>query len=205
MKILIGLGNPGQQYETTRHNVGWMALDRLAERVSSKWRTDRRFRASLAEVTLPGIDDRLLLVKPLTFMNLSGEAARAVVDFYKVPVEDVLVITDDMALPLGFVRVRPRGSDGGHNGLKSLVQHLGGQDFTRIRVGVGAPAGDAIGHVLGTFQREEWPYVHQAVDTALDALEVVLREGVPEAMNRYNRRASPELSPDNQNGEEDAE
>ena len=205
MKILIGLGNPGQQYETTRHNVGWMALDRLAERSSAKWRTDRRFRSSTTEVTLQGLPERILLVKPLTYMNLSGEAARAVVDFYKVPVEDVVVITDDMALPLGFVRVRPKGSDGGHNGLKSLVQHLGGQDFTRIRVGVGAPAGDAIGHVLGTFQREEWPDVHQAIDTALDALEVVLKDGVLEAMNRYNRRASPELSPDNQNGEEDAE
>lgn len=192
MKILIGLGNPGQQYETTRHNVGWMALDRLAERFSAKWRTDRRFRSSTTEVILPGVAERLLLVKPLTYMNLSGEAARAVLDFYKVPLSDVIVITDDMALPLGFVRVRPRGSDGGHNGLKSLVQHLGGQEFTRIRIGVGAPAGDAIGHVLGTFQREEWPAVHEAVDQALEALDVVLREGVLEAMNRYNRRATPE-------------
>ena len=205
MKILVGLGNPGGQYETTRHNVGWMALDRLASERGFTFRTDRRFRADLAETTIPETGEKVVAVKPLTYMNLSGESVRAVMQFYKVEPADVLVIYDDIALPLGMIRVRPGGSAGGHNGIKSMIQHLGTQEFPRVRIGVGAPAGGAIGHVLGTFRKDEWPEVHEALVLALAAVTFVFREGVLPAMNRFNQRARPEpveiTDPDSQPSE----
>jgi PTH1 family peptidyl-tRNA hydrolase len=188
MKLLVGLGNPGAQYETTRHNVGWMALDRLATERGLIFKSDRRFRADVAETTVPDSDERLVLAKPLTYMNLSGESVGALARFYKIEPADILVVYDEMALPLGQIRVRPGGSAAGHNGMKSLIAHLGTQDFPRVRIGVGAPAGDAIGHVLGTFRKEEWPAVHDAVVLALAAAMAVFRNGVADAMNRYNRK-----------------
>jgi peptidyl-tRNA hydrolase, PTH1 family len=192
VKLLVGLGNPGAQYETTRHNVGWMALDRIAQEAGLKFKSDRRFRASIAEGRLSLTNDKVLLVKPLTFMNLSGEAVRLISDFYKVAPVDVVVITDDLALPLGSMRIRSKGSAGGHNGLKSLITHLKTDEFPRIRIGVGGHAGDAVSHVLGTFQREEWPEVHAAIDLAIQAANTALEEGVETAMNRFNNRRKPE-------------
>lgn len=199
MKLIVGLGNPGSQYETTRHNAGWMALDRLAHDHGAKFRTERRFRADAAELDLSGVG-RVLLLKPLTYMNLSGESVQAAMAFYKIEPADVMVITDDYALPLGFIRVRARGSAGGHNGLKSIIANLNTVEFPRVRIGVGAPTSDAIDHVLGTFRKEEWPEVHEAIILAVDAVIMALRYGVEAAMNRYNVRASPPPPPD-----EDAE
>jgi peptidyl-tRNA hydrolase, PTH1 family len=195
MRILVGLGNPGQQYATTRHNVGWMALDRIADRERLRFRTERRFRADAVETTVPGTGERLLLLKPLTYMNLSGEAVRAALDFFKLEPADVLVIYDEMHLPLGFVRVRPGGSAAGHNGIKSIIAHLGTQDFPRVRIGVDAPVGDPIGHVLSTFRPDEWPAVHEAVDLGIEAVYTAFRDGVLEAMSRFNRRATPPPEP----------
>ncbi|HEY3413265.1 MAG TPA: aminoacyl-tRNA hydrolase [Armatimonadota bacterium] len=195
MKLIVGLGNPGSQYETTRHNAGWMALDRLAHDHGARFRTERRFRGDAAELDLPGVG-RVLLLKPLTFMNLSGESVQAAAAFYKIEPADILVITDDYALPLGFVRVRARGSAGGHNGLKSIIAHLNTNEFPRVRIGVGAPTADAIGHVLGTFRKEEWPEVDEALVLAVEATLMALRDGVGAAMNRYNVRASPPPAPD---------
>lgn len=203
MKILVGLGNPGGQYETTRHNIGWMALDRLAHERGFSFKTDRRFRADIAETHVPETGEKVIAVKPLTYMNLSGEAVGAVMRFYKAEPADVLVLYDDIALPLGMIRVRPGGSAGGHNGIKSLIQHLGTQEFPRVRVGVGAPVGGAIGHVLGTFRKEEWPAVHEAIALALSAASCVLREGVLPAMNRFNQRIrTAEPEPDTPDGAE---
>ena len=190
MRLIVGLGNPGSQYETTRHNAGWMALDRMAHDHNAKFRTERRFRADAAELDLPGVG-RALLLKPLTYMNLSGESVQVAAAFYKIEPADILVITDDFALPLGLIRVRARGSAGGHNGLKSIIAHLNTVEFPRVRIGVGAPTVDAIGHVLGTFRKEEWPEVHEAIILAVDAALMALRNGVEAAMNRYNVRASP--------------
>jgi PTH1 family peptidyl-tRNA hydrolase len=189
MKLLVGLGNPGAQYETTRHNVGWMALDRLAAEHRLTFKTDRRFRADVAEVAMPETGGKVILAKPLTYMNLSGESVGALARFYKVSPEDIAVVYDEMALPLGEVRVRPGGSSAGHNGIKSLIAHLGTQEFPRVRIGVGAPVGGAIGHVLGTFRKEEWPAVHDAITLAVAAAITVLRDGVEAAMNRYNGKA----------------
>lgn len=186
--MLVGLGNPGARYETTRHNVGWMALDRLAATESLLFRPDRRFRAETAEWTPAGGTERVVVVKPLTFMNDSGAAARAVAQFYRVAPEDMVVVYDEMALPLGAIRVRGRGSSAGHNGIKSLIAHMGTDAFPRVRIGVGGPAGDSVAHVLGTFRREEWPAVHEAVALALEAVRAILNHGVPHAMNRFNQR-----------------
>jgi PTH1 family peptidyl-tRNA hydrolase len=188
MKLMVGLGNPGAQYETTRHNVGWMALDRLAHERGLTFKSDRRFRADVAEMDMPETGEKVILAKPLTYMNLSGESVGALARFYKIEPADILVVYDEMALPLGQIRVRPGGSAAGHNGVKSLIAHLGTQDFPRVRIGVGAPGGDAIGHVLGTFRKEEWPEVHDAIILALAAALSALRDGVQESMNRYNRR-----------------
>lgn len=194
MKLLVGLGNPGSRYETTRHNAGWMALDRLAHDRGLTFRTERRFRGDAVEMELAGTG-RVLLLKPLTFMNLSGEAVLAATSFYKIEPADVLVITDDYALPLGMIRVRARGSAGGHNGLKSISANLGTTEFPRVRIGVGSPIDSAIDHVLGTFQKDEWPIVHDMTVLAADAAILALTDGVQAAMNRYNVRATPTAEP----------
>jgi PTH1 family peptidyl-tRNA hydrolase len=168
-----------------------MALDRIAERNGLRFRTERRFRADAVETVVPQTGERLLLLKPLTYMNLSGEAVRAAMDYYRLEPAGILVVYDEMHLPLGMIRVRPGGSAAGHNGIKSLIAHLGTQDFPRVRIGVDAPAGSPIDHVLSTFRKEEWPAVHEAVDLAVEAVYTVLSEGVLAAMNRFNRRASP--------------
>lgn len=190
MKLLVGLGNPGSRYETTRHNAGWMALDRLAHDKGLNFKTERRFRGDAAEMELPGAG-RILLLKPLTFMNLSGEAVLAAASFYKIEPPDVLVITDDYALPLGMIRVRAHGSAGGHNGLKSIAAHLGTTEFPRVRIGVGSPLESAIDHVLGTFHKDEWPTVHEMTVLAADAALMALTDGAQAAMNRYNAKATP--------------
>src|SRR5579883_2108407 len=149
MKLIIGLGNPGSQYEHTRHNVGFRVLDALASR--QKWNWERRGRALLASGTLVG--EKVVLVKPLTFMNNSGEAVGELVRWYKVTAEDVLVIYDDLDLPVGRLRLRGNGSAAGHNGLSSIIQHLHTNQFPRLRVGIGRPANqrvETIGYVLGT-------------------------------------------------------
>jgi PTH1 family peptidyl-tRNA hydrolase len=197
MKLLVGLGNPGSRYETTRHNAGWMALDRLAQDKGLRFKTDRRFRGDAAEMDLPGAG-RVVLLKPLTFMNLSGEAVLAAASFYKIEPADVLVVTDDFALPLGMIRVRARGSAGGHNGLKSISALLGTTDFPRIRIGVGSPLESAIDHVLGTFPKDEWPVVHEMTALAADAAVITLTEGVHVAMNRFNARAAAPTTPNPQ-------
>src|SRR5439155_20991811 len=148
MKVIVGLGNPGRQYAGTRHNVGYAVIDALAAGPSpAAFRS--RFQAQVAEVTEDGL--ALLLVEPVTFMNLSGQSVRQAVDFYKLPLDDLLVVCDDFALPLGKLRVRAKGTHGGHNGLRNIQEHLGTTEYARLRVGVGGPEAKAIDHVRGRF------------------------------------------------------
>src|SRR5216684_268135 len=150
MKVVVGLGNPGKRYAGTRHNVGFEVIDGLAEGPDVE-RPQSRFQAEVREMRVEA--DKVLLVKPETFMNLSGRSVRQVVDFYQLPVEDLLVVCDDINLPLGKLRFRARGTHGGHNGLRDIQNHLGTNDYARLRIGVDAPAqGDAIDHVLGRFR-----------------------------------------------------
>ena len=184
--LLVCLGNPGKQYENTRHNVGFMAADLLSEREGIKL-NKLRYRALTGEMTLGG--QRVLVLKPQTYMNLSGEAVKLAGGFYKIPPERVLVISDDVSLPLGKLRIRASGSAGGHNGLKNIIAHLRTDAFPRIRVGVGAPAHpehEMVDWVIGNFTGEERKVVRQAVERAADAAECLIAHGVGEAQNRYN-------------------
>ena len=184
--LLVCLGNYGQKYENTRHNIGFMAADRLIEK--NDLRCNRlRFRALTEIIEIKGA--KVLLMKPQTYMNLSGEAAGEAARFYKVPPEHVLVISDDVSLPLGKLRVRGGGSAGGHNGLKNIIAHLGTDQFPRVKVGVGAPPNpeyDMVDWVVGNFSASERKIVDAAIDRALDAAECVIAKGVTEAQNRYN-------------------
>lgn len=184
--LLVCLGNYGQKYENTRHNIGFMAADRLVERNDLKCNRVR-FRALTEVIDFGG--KRVLLMKPQTYMNLSGEAVGEAARFYKIPPERVLVISDDVSLPLGKLRVRGGGSAGGHNGLKNIIAHLGTDRFPRVKVGVGAPENpdyDIVDWVIGSFSAGEKKIVDEAIDRALDAAECVIAQGVAAAQNRYN-------------------
>jgi len=192
MKVVVGLGNPGRQYGGTRHNVGFAVIDGLAAGPGGgPFRG--RFQGQVAELTDGGLS--LLLVKPETFMNLSGQTVRQVVDFYKVSVEDLLVVCDDFALPLGKLRVRAKGTHGGHNGLRSIQDHLGTTEYARVRVGVGGPKDDAVDHVLGRFRPGERPAIDDAVIKAAQAVLVWARQGVAASMNRFNPEVDPTTGP----------
>ena len=184
--LVVGLGNPGSQYEQTRHNVGFQVVDELAERCQVPIQR-LKFRALTNLAALGG--ERALLMKPVTYMNLSGEAVQEAAAFYKVPPERILVISDEVALPPGRIRGRRGGSAGGHNGLKNIIAHLGSDQFPRVRLGVGQkphPDYDMADWVLGKPQGEERTAVEAAVVRAADAVECLLAKGLEEAMNRFN-------------------
>ncbi len=184
MKIVVGLGNPGKQYEETRHNVGWMVLDRLAERAG--WTGHARSRDAAATVhgRFNGLE--LMLVKPTTYMNLSGVAVRKVLARQRAPLDDLLVVVDDFDLPLGRIRMRAEGSAGTHNGLRSIIGELGSQKFARLRVGIGQPNRGAKDHVLSRFAAEEREVLAKVLDAAADAVEDWARFGSERAANKWN-------------------
>ena len=184
MKAIVGLGNPGAEYLATRHNVGFEVVDELARR----WQVKLKKWRKLGMLALAKDHDALLM-EPTTFMNLSGEAVLSVGSFYKVNLADWLIVVDDVNLPLGRVRMRKMGSAGGHNGLKSVIQHLG-PDFARLRIGVGRgdPKWDLADHVLARFEPEERRSVEEAIGRAADAVEMFVTEGIEPAMNRFNAR-----------------
>ena len=191
MKLIVGLGNPGRKYEGTRHNVGFDVEDRLATTHHADWASaPRGIEALIARCRVPEI----VLAKPLTFMNLSGAATVALLQFYKIEIADLLVILDDVNLELGRLRTRSGGSAGGHNGLKSLIESLGTEEFARLRVGVGR--GDArrdlADHVLTKFDRDEREDVDAAVARAADAAELFVTDGIGQVMNRFNRKEDAE-------------
>jgi PTH1 family peptidyl-tRNA hydrolase len=182
-RLIVGLGNPGKDYEGTRHNVGYMAIDILAKRHHIFVKA-RRNRARVGEGTIS--DEKMILAKPLTFMNLSGEAVSGLIRRYRLNLEDVIVICDDVNLPVGRLRIRASGSAGGHKGLKSIIHCLGTEDFPRVRIGIGAPDRGMVDYVLSRFTREERPVIKQAVNRAADAVEAILASGIEQAMNEFN-------------------
>ena len=184
--LVVGLGNPGDKYENTRHNVGFLTVDALAERLGIPVQK-LRYRALTNTAELGG--QKVLLMKPVTYMNLSGEAVRQAAGFYKIPPERVLVISDDVSLPLGKLRIRTGGSAGGHNGLKNIIAQLGSDRFPRVKIGVGEkprPDYDMADWVLSKFTGEDKKAIDAAVLRAADAVECLLREGPERAMNRFN-------------------
>jgi len=196
VKLIVGLGNPGIEYQFTPHNLGFRAVDRIAEQCGVEVR-NRQCRALTARAEIAGVP--VLLAKPETFMNLSGLSVRELVDEYQAdPVKDLLVIYDELDLPLGSIRVRKQGSAAGHNGMKSILEALGSQEVQRIRLGV-APdheVGDGARYVLGAFRKPQYPLIDEVLDTAAKAVRKILTDGVDAAMNEFNRR--PDLPEGNE-------
>ena len=186
MYIVAGLGNPGADYNMTRHNIGFEVIDYIAARHKVKVKK-LKFKSLFAEVNIAG--EKVFLVKPQTYMNLSGEAVLDFSAFYKVPPEKIIIINDDISLPAGKVRIRRSGSAGGHNGLKSIIYQLKTDQFPRIKIGVGAPEredGDLADFVLGRFKKEEIPILEKSIINAADAAEEIISGGVDKAMNKYS-------------------
>jgi len=187
VKIIVGLGNPGAEYAKTRHNVGFMLVDALAERLGEDtWR--ERYDALVLETRIGA--EKVLLVKPITYMNESGRAVGPLMSWYKLEPEDLIVAHDDMDIPVGTVRIRKKGSAGGHNGIKSILAHLGDEHFARVRIGIGRPlpGWTVIHHVLAPFPAEDVPKVREALDYLIPAVECMVTEDVDMAMNRFNPR-----------------
>lgn len=192
MKIIVGLGNPGKQYNQTRHNVGFDVLTCIAQRYAVG-RPKAKFNAEVAETRIK--NEKAVLISPLTFMNLSGQSVRAAVDFYKIELSDLLVVCDDINLEVGRIRFRPSGSAGGQNGLKDIINRLGSDQFSRLRVGVGRvpPQWDTSNFVLGKFDDQDRPTVDKSIIRCADAVDVWVESGVQTAMNRFN--ADPNKKP----------
>jgi peptidyl-tRNA hydrolase, PTH1 family len=183
MYLIVGLGNPGLEYRHTRHNVGFDIVDLIAE----------KYNISLNRIKFKGVcgdgfvgTEKVLLLKPSTYMNLSGESLVEAANFYKIPRENIIVIYDDVSLAVGRMRVRPEGSAGGHNGMKNIILHLSSEVFPRIKVGVGQPQSGLIPHVLGKFPKEEREVLEKLFEGAVEAAVAIIKDGITEAMNRYN-------------------
>jgi PTH1 family peptidyl-tRNA hydrolase len=183
VRVVVGLGNPGEEYARSRHNVGFMVLDAFAERHGIRF-NQKRANSVVARSRLDG--NELVLAKPRTYMNLSGKAVQGLLMIHLVKPRNLLVVYDDFDLPLGTLRLRERGGPGTHNGMRSIIQHLGTEDFPRLRVGIGGPPDRPRDHVLGDFSADEWPLFEQTRDRAVEAIELFIREGAATAMNRFN-------------------
>jgi PTH1 family peptidyl-tRNA hydrolase len=185
--LIVGLGNPGRQYEGTRHNVGFMLVDRLAAKAGVSFESKPKWQSHLAK-----LPSGTLLLKPQSFMNLSGRPVQQILAFHKWTPDRILVVYDDAALELGTLRFREKGSHGGHNGIRSLIQQLGTDAFPRLKIGIGGGAeGEMVGHVLGNFRLEEQPLLEKALDSAVEAVQLAHSQGVAVAANRFNTRKLP--------------
>ena len=185
MRLIAGLGNIGDRYIFTRHNAGFMLIDSIALNSNLTFRENSRLKSIMTNLRTPKED--YLLIKPTTFMNLSGEAVRAVMDYYKIPIEDVLIVYDDISLELGRIRFRPNGSDGGHNGIKSVIQHLGTNNIARLKIGIGPqPNLPSEVFVLQNFSKEELETLKTVLSKAKDGIGCYFKEGMAAAQNKYN-------------------
>jgi PTH1 family peptidyl-tRNA hydrolase len=199
--LIVGLGNPGPEYRNTRHNAGFMLADLLVDRWRAGWRMENKFFAEVADARFAG--RRVVLCKPQTFMNASGEAVGRVSSFYRIPVQEILVLVDDADLPLGTLRLRPEGSPGGHHGLESVEKGLGSRGYPRLKVGIARPRQerrDIAGHVLGQVSPAEQPVWQKVLERAAQQVECWTAEGVARAMNRFNG-AMPDDSGQSTNAE----
>lgn len=188
MYLIVGLGNPGREYVNTRHNIGFETIDVLCEKYGVSL-NKTKFRADCGEGKIA--DEKVLFIKPLTYMNLSGESVREFADFYKVENDRIIVVYDDVSLPVGQLRVRPKGSAGGHNGIRNIIYQLGSEEFPRIRIGIGAPPHPDFpmaDYVLGKFSKTDTELLIPAVKRAADAPEVIIRNGISAAMNQFNAK-----------------
>ncbi len=184
MKLIAGLGNIGDKYCFTRHNAGFMVLDRWALVENLSFKQETKLKAFIARYKFNGED--LIFVKPTTFMNLSGEAVRAVMNYYKINISDVLIIYDDISLDLGRIRIRAHGSDGGHNGIKSIINNLGSNSFSRIKIGIGPQIGPSESFVLQNFSKDQLDMLKSVLDKTIEAAKSVITDGVEKSQNKFN-------------------
>ena len=192
MKVIAGLGNPGAEYASTPHSIGFEVVDAVARGIGASWKGSSSFKGELAAGMLGAL--KVLLVKPQTFMNLSGDCVAPVLKYHNATVDDLLVVSDDIDLPVGKMRIRKGGSAGGHNGLKSLIERVGSQDFTRLRIGVGRDPqsrSNVIGHVLGKFSPDDRKIMDEVVAEAAEAVGAIENENLETALNRYNGWTAP--------------
>ncbi len=198
MHLVVGLGNPGIEYQDHRHNLGFKVVDEL--RARARGPTPRaKFGAELCEVSLPGVAERVLLCKPMEFMNLSGQSVARVASFWKIPAADTIVVHDELDLPFGRLKLGMGGGHGGHNGVRSMLADLGNAEFARVRVGIGRPAAgrDPADYLLSNFSRAEDKELPALIALAADAIETVISRGLPAAMNRFNGKAQSHKEPGN--------
>lgn len=186
-ELIVGLGNPETKYDNTRHNIGFAVIDELAKAWQMPLKENKRFQGLFSEGSAPG-GKKVRLLKPLTYMNRSGQSVRAVTDWYKISPQSILIVYDDMDLPVGRLRMRLTGSAGGHNGMKSIISHLGSKDFSRLRIGIGKSDGKkaTVNHVLGKFAPQETLAINEVLYTSIKAIELSLKEGMEKSMSRYN-------------------
>ncbi|MBS5939559.1 aminoacyl-tRNA hydrolase [Clostridium sp.] len=183
MFLVVGLGNPGDKYDGTRHNIGFETIDYIA----SKYNIDVtrvKFKGVIGEGFIGG--EKVILLKPTTYMNLSGESVREAMSFYKLSEEDIVIIYDDISLEVGKIRIREKGSAGGHNGIKSIISNVNTDVFPRIKIGVGQPTGDLVSHVLGRFSKEEAEDLKEVIEVSSKAVEIIMKSGTKDAMNKLN-------------------
>ncbi|WP_139905944.1 aminoacyl-tRNA hydrolase [Clostridium thermarum] len=183
MYLIVGLGNPGTQYENTRHNVGFEVIDLMGA----------KYKISISRIKFKGVygegnikGEKVILLKPQTYMNASGESVGQISKFYKIPNEKIIIIYDDMSLDIGRIRIRAKGSAGGHNGIKNIIAHLSSEEFPRIKIGVGHPKGDWVNHVLGKFSIEEQEKLQKTYEAVLSTVETIIEDGIDAAMNKFN-------------------
>lgn len=183
MYLIVGLGNPGEQYRNTRHNVGFNVIDLIGE----------KYNISINRIKFKGVygegmlkNEKVMLLKPSTYMNLSGESIREAAAFYKIPMEEIIVLHDDISLEVGRMRIREKGSAGGHNGIKSIISQLSTDVFPRVKIGVGQPKDELVSHVLGRFDQSEGKILNEVFKAVVDAVEIMIEKGTVEAMNRFN-------------------
>ena len=187
VKMIVGLGNPGSKYENTRHNIGFMVVDKIVNEIDINFTEDKNFKALIGSTFLNG--EKIYFVKPITFMNNSGLAVKALLTYYNIPIEDLLVIYDDLDMEVGKIRFRQKGSAGGHNGIKSIIAHIGSQEFNRLKIGIGRPAPGmtVINHVLGKFKDDEAILISNALDKVDKAVTFYLQESdLKKVMRKFN-------------------
>ena len=187
MKLIVGLGNPGKQYEGTRHNAGFIAIDEVAKHYGAEFKLESKLKGMVAKINSNG--NKAILLKPMTYMNLSGESVVATAQFYKIPLEDIVIICDDLDTKIGTYRLRYKGSSGGHNGIKDIIEVFGRDDFPRIKIGVGSkphPDYDLKDWVLGGIPKDEQEALKKAMENTVCAVEEMLKNGIDSAMNKYN-------------------
>ncbi len=183
MFLIVGLGNPGKEYDGTRHNIGFEAIDSLGRKYSIELNKSK-FKGVFGEGFIEG--NKVILLKPTTYMNLSGESIREVINFYKIDNNNIIVIYDDISLEIGKLRIREKGSAGGHNGIKSIIANMSTDVFPRIKIGVGQPKGDLVSHVLGRFNKEEEQDLKEVIEASIKAVEIIIKNGAKAAMNELN-------------------